>query len=108
MKNEPAKIGPLRSITLEAVLPLSTGHIPENIAKHHMGAVSSMTGEYGWLVCCRDFSQRSVTRLLESGATATDVTAFVKVVESCQRAGVDYVLFDSDALVADDLPTFDW
>ncbi len=107
MKNEPAKTEPLRSITLEAVLPLSTGHIPENIAKHHMGAVSSMTGEYGWLVSCRDFSQRSVA-LLASGATATDVTAFVKVVESCQRAGADFILFDSDALVAGDLPTFDW
>ena len=104
---------PIEFPAFEKIIPLSTGHLPEDIAKHHMEAIASMVGDHGWLVLCRDesFAYREEalrTKLAASGAATVDIHFVVNIMRAAFNAGADYVNVDADALDVDGLPFFEW
>jgi hypothetical protein len=91
---------------LRTILDLSTAHLPEHLGSHGLsgqdGVIAYDLVGYGWLMWVPQHPD----------SHANDYRGFPAEVRTIQRyareRGCDYVLFDQDADVLDDLPTWDW
>ncbi len=98
---EPTRIDPIRR-----VLDLSTAHLPEHLGSHGLSGQDGVTAYdldgYGWLMWVPpdpDSHAADYPRL------PTEVLTIQRYARQC---GCDYVLFDQDADIIDDLPTWNW
>lgn len=86
------------------MLDLSTAHLnPESVEalERHVEPDSPITvigeSEYGWIVYV---SEPDLVKEMPAVLAA--------ILEDARRHGCDYVRFDRDGPVEDDLPTFEW
>jgi hypothetical protein len=88
------------------VLDISTGHMTQDdnqVLELNRDTDGPMPAyelkEYGWLVYVGE---------LEDNWKEDMSPAFVEVLKKAQELGCDYVRFDRDGRVYDELPTFEW
>lgn len=88
------------------VLDLSTAHIPEQYGQNLAaldGVIAYEHGEYGYLMWV---PEHPVIHALEG--MELPPSEIVEIQLFARNLGCDYVLFDRDADIIDDLPHWDW
>ena len=82
--------------TIVKMLDLSTGHVSaETAARLDAGNFGYVKGEYGWIVPTLRLSNEVPDDLAKVMAYARDLDC-------------SWIMFDRDADIIPDLPTFDW
>jgi hypothetical protein len=90
---------------IRLMLDLSTAHLPEDVCDNLDGYenVTAHHCTYGWLLWVPDDPDESCS------AMRVPVPDVVLTIQRYARAaGCDYVLFDRDGDIDDQLPTWDW
>lgn len=86
---------------LRSFLDISTAHVTRETARRYddgEGPHMVASGEYGWLL-----------HVPEPDGEADGLPGDIAAVFACaRRNGCDMVLFDRDATVIDELPSYDW
>jgi hypothetical protein len=86
-------------------LDLSTAHLPEYLGSHALSGVDGVTAYelcYGWLMWVPPDPDGHAADYPQLPAEVLTVQRYAR------EHACDYVLFDQDADVIDDLPTWDW
>lgn len=87
------------AFTIQRVLELSTSHLTfEEAQGDAIGAIASMTCDYGWL-----FSTAPTV-----GVDKRQLPNLHAALELARSLGCDYLRLDSDGPVTTRLPHFDW
>lgn len=93
--------------TIRKFLDLNTGHLPESLGQDGLdradGVIAHET-ECGWLMWVPE--NPDDPHLYNEGDEPPPVVD--RIIRHARRHDCDYVLFDRDGPVDDDLPTWDW
>ena len=89
--------------TIHDLLELSTAHLPPQVADRlsRIPGVHACATVYGWLMWVPDPGD-------DPSTVPGGCDVLVPIQRYAQALGCAYVLFDRDAEVIDDLPSWDW
>ena len=89
--------------TIHDLLELSTAHLPPQLADHlsNIPGVHVCVTVYGWLMWVPDPGD-------DASAVSSGCDVLAPIQRYAQALGCAYVLFDRDAEVVNDLPSWDW